>query len=320
MSGAKGRFAPTPSGNMHIGNALCYLLAWLSARSAGGGIVLRFEDADTARMRPGAVEQTFSDLLWLGLDWDEGPAPDERGGPYFQSCRTAVYEAYFEALKARGKVYPCFCSRQDVRLAAAPHAEDTAAVYPGTCRDLGPEQIAVLSQKRSPAWRLRLEDGTVRFADRFCGEKSVAVLRECGDFPIRRADGVFCYQFTTALDDALMGVTEVLRSRDLLASTPWQICVQKAFSLPSPAWIHIPMLLDEEGKRMAKRDFSLSLREIRRHYSPEETIGRLAFLAGLLDRPDACTAAELLPLFSLDRLPENDIVMPSGLFARCRGD
>ena len=131
MAAVKGRFAPTPSGNMHVGNALCYLLAWLSARSQGGGVVLRFEDTDQLRMRPGAVEQTFSDLLWLGLDWDEGPAPDERGGAYFQSCRTEIYDKYFDELRARGMVYPCFCSRRDVRLASAPHESDRAAVYPG---------------------------------------------------------------------------------------------------------------------------------------------------------------------------------------------
>ena len=318
MSAVKGRFAPTPSGNMHIGNALCYLLAWLSARAQGGGVVLRFEDADLLRMRPCAVEQTYSDLLWLGLRWDEGPAPDERGGEYFQSCRTELYDRFFDALRDRGALYPCFCSRQDVRLAAAPHAEDRAAVYPGTCRGLSAEEAAQRMKKKSPAWRLRLEDETIRFSDRLCGELSCAVARELGDFPIRRADGVYCYQFTTALDDALMGVSEVVRSRDLLFSTPWQLYVQQLFDLPAPRFAHIPMLLDEEGRRMAKRDFSLSLAQIRRQYSAEETVGRLGFLAGLLAEPEPCTAERLLPLFDWDKLPREDIVMPPELFARCR--
>ena len=302
---------------MHLGNALCYLLAWLSARSQGGGVVLRFEDTDLLRMRPGAVEQTFSDLKWLGLDWDEGPAPDERGGPYFQSCRTEIYDSYFERLREAGAVYPCFCSRRDVRLAAAPHEEDRAALYPGTCRDLTPQEAAERSKRRAPAWRLRLEDETVRFRDTLRGEFSCEILREYGDFPVRRADGVYCYQFTAALDDALMGVSEVLRSRDLLSSAPWQVYVQRLFGFAPPVFVHIPLLLDCEGQRMAKRDFSLSLREVRRQYGPEEVVGRLGFLAGLQDEPRPCAAEELLPLYAPEKLPREDIVLPPALFARC---
>ena len=317
MAAVKGRFAPTPSGNMHVGNALCYLLAWLSARSQGGSVVLRFEDTDLLRMRPGAVEQTFSDLLWLGLDWDEGPASDERGGAYFQSCRTEIYDRYFNELHERGLVYPCFCSRRDVRLVSAPHEEDRAAVYPGTCRDLTAAEAAERMKKRAPAWRLRVGDETVRFRDRIRGEFSCAILREYGDFPIRRADGVYCYQFTAALDDALMGVREVLRSRDLLSSSPWQVYLQELFGFAPPVFVHIPLLLDTEGQRMAKRDFSLSLRELRRHYSPEEVVGALGFLAGLQDEPRPCAAGALLPLYAPEKLPREDIVLPRALFARC---
>lgn len=317
MAAVKGRFAPTPSGNMHVGNALCYLLAWLSARSQGGVVVLRFEDTDLMRMRPGAVEQTFSDLLWLGLDWDEGPAPDERGGAYFQSCRTEIYDKYFDELRGRGMVYPCFCSRRDVRLVSAPHESDRAAVYPGSCRDLSPQEVAERMKKRAPAWRLRLGDETVVFRDRIRGALSCEILREYGDFPIRRADGVYCYQFTVALDDALMGVTEVLRSRDLISSSPWQVYVQRLFGFEPPVFVHIPLLLDPDGQRMAKRDFSLSLREVRRHYSAEEVVGALAYLAGLLDEPHPCTAEELLPHYAPEKLPREDIVLPRALFARC---
>ncbi len=317
MAAVKGRFAPTPSGNMHVGNALCYLLAWLSARSQGGGVVLRFEDTDLLRMRPGAVEQTCSDLLWLGLGWDEGPAPDERGGLYFQSCRTEIYDRYFDALRGIGAVYPCFCSRRDVRLASAPHEEDRAAVYGGACRDLTPQEVAERMKKRPPAWRLRLEDRTVSFRDALRGEFSCEILREYGDFPIRRADGVYCYQFTAALDDALMGVSEVLRSRDLISSTPWQVYIQELFGFAPPVFVHIPLLLDSEGQRMAKRDFSLSLRELRRHYAAEEVVGALGFLAGLQDEPRPRTAAELLGLYAPEKLPRGDIVLPRTLFARC---
>ena len=315
MREVKGRFAPTPSGSMHIGNAFCYLLAWLSVRVQGGGVVLRFEDADVLRMRPDAVEETLSELTWLGLSWDEGPAPGERNGMYFQSCRTEIYDAWFEHLRALGEVYPCFCSRQDLRLAAAPHAEDRAPIYPGTCRGLAAAEAAALSRRRPPAWRLHVRDRELCFFDGLRGEQRVSLARDCGDFPIRRADGVYCYQFITALDDALMGVSEVVRSADLLSSTPWQIEVQQRLGLDVPAFFHIPMLLDEEGRRMAKRDFSLSVRELRARYSPAQVVGRLAFLAGLIDRPEDAMPAELLPLFSWDRLPTDDITLPPGLFS-----
>ncbi len=318
MRGIKGRFAPTPSGNMHVGNAFCYLLAWLSARSRGGTLVLRFEDADRLRMRPEAVAQTYSDLKWLGLDWDEGPAYGEDGGEYFQSCRTEIYDRAFEELRSRGLVYPCFCSRQDVRLAAAPHAEDRAAVYPGTCRALGEAEIAERMKRRAPAWRLRVPDETIRFCDRLCGPQRFELARELGDFPIRRADGVYCYQFTTALDDALMGVSEVVRSRDLLASAPWQICVQRLLGFEPPEFAHIPMLLDGEGRRMAKRDFSLSLREVRQRCTPEEALGALGFLAGLRETAAPCALDELLRAFTWERMPRRDVSVPETLFTHHR--
>ena len=172
-------------------------------------------------------------------------------------------------------------------------------------------------KKRAPAWRLRLGDETVCFRDALRGEFSCEILREYGDFPIRRADGVYCYQFTVALDDALMGVNEVLRSRDLISSAPWQVYVQELFGFDAPLFVHIPLLLDPDGQRMAKRDFSLSLREVRRHYSPEEVVGSLGFLAGLQDEPRPRAAEELLPLYAPEKLPREDIVLPRALFARC---
>lgn len=317
MEEVKGRFAPTPSGNMHLGNAFCYLLAWLSAKQKGGRIVLRMEDADLLRMHQSAMLQTLSDLQWLGLTWDEGPEPDQIGGIFYQSCRTEIYDRVFADLQKRGAVYPCFCSRKDVRLAAAPHAEDRSPIYPGTCRALSAPQIAELMKTRKPAWRLRLEPMQLSFRDRLLGSFTWDLQAECGDFPIKRADGVYCYQFTTALDDALMGVTEVVRSNDLLSSTPWQIYLQRLLGYQEPNYIHIPMLLDESGSRMAKRDFSLSISQIRRHYAPEEVLGRLAFLAGLQPHWDPCTKEQLLPLFSWDRLPKEDIVTPATLFSKC---
>ena len=318
MRDCKGRFAPTPSGDMHIGNAFCYFLAWLAARKEGGKLVLRFEDCDTLRMQRGAVEQTMSDLAWLGLNWDEGPAPGEESGPYFQSCRTAIYDRAFDELRDRGLVYPCFCSRQDVRQAAAPHPDESSPVYPGTCRTLSGDEIRERSRLRAPAWRLRVTDETVEFLDGLYGQQRCAPAAEKGDFIIRRADGVYCYQFTVALDDALMGVSQVVRSHDLLSSTPWQIYVQRLFGYEPPAWLHIPLLLDDGGRRLAKRENALSIRQIRRCYTPEEVVGRLACLAGLQSGPEPCGLEELVPRFDPSALRREDIVLPPDFFARCR--
>ena len=173
-------------------------------------------------------------------------------------------------------------------------------------------------KKRAPAWRLRLEDKTVCFCDALLGPQRCEILSERGDFPVRRADGVYCYQFTAALDDALMGVSEVVRSNDLLASTPWQIYLQQLLGYTPPTYLHIPLLLDENGSRLAKREKSLSLRQIRRHYAPEEVIGKLAFLASLQSAPEPCDLAALAAQFSAERLPREDIVLPPALFSACR--
>ncbi|MCI8809893.1 MAG: tRNA glutamyl-Q(34) synthetase GluQRS [Oscillibacter sp.] len=318
MSEVKGRFAPTPSGNMHVGNSFCYLLAWLSAKQQGGRIVLRMEDADLPRMRKSAVLQTLSDLEWLGLEWDEGPGPQQDGGLYYQSCRTEIYDRFFASLREKGTVYPCFCSRKDILLAAAPHAEDCTPVYPGTCWNLSSEKAVQRMKTQKPAWRLHLEPETITIHDRLFGRLSWDVQAECGDFPIRRTDGIYCYQFTTALDDVLMHISEVVRSNDLLASTPWQIYIQHLFGYQEPDYIHIPMLLDESGQRMAKRSVSLSICEIRKHYTPKEVLGRLAFLANLQSDWSPCTLEQLLSVFSWDRLPKQNIVIPKALFAKCQ--
>lgn len=317
MNKEKGRFAPTPSGNMHIGNSFCYFLAWLSIKQRGGRIVLRMEDTDVPRMRKSAMLQTLSDLEWLGLTWDEGPEPGQTNGDYYQSCRTEIYDRVFAGLRDRGAVYPCFCSRKDIRLAAAPHVEDRAPVYPGTCWRMRPEQSAELMKIKKPTWRLHLEPETISLHDRLFGNFSWNIQTECGDVPIKRADGVYCYQFTTALDDALMGISEVVRSNDLLTSTPWQIYIQRLIGSQEPSYIHIPMLLDESGKRMAKRDSSLSICEIRKHYAPEEVLGRLAYLANLWPDWNSCTVNQLLPIFSWDRLPKANIMVSKEIFAKC---
>lgn len=186
---------------MHLGNAFTALLAWLSARSQGGRIVLRIEDLDPARCRPAYARQLREDLTWLGLDWDQEMPP--------QSARSAVYAEYFDQLDRRGLLYPCYCSRGQLHAASAPHASDGRVIYAGACRDLTPAQRAEIH--KAPAWRIRVPDETISFSDRVFGPTAQNLQKECGDFILRRADGVYAYQLAVVCDDALAGVTEVVR-------------------------------------------------------------------------------------------------------------
>ena len=217
MKTVVGRFAPTPSGKMHLGNVLCCLVAWLSARSQGGKVLLRVEDLDPERSGADYERQIEEDLRWLGLDWDEGGL-EAAEGRYCQSGRSGVYEQYFDILSEKGLIYPCFCSRAELHAADAPHLSDGRYFYPGTCRNLTPEEAAEKAKKRKPAWRVKVPDETVRFTDLHYGPYAENLAAECGDFVIRRADGVFAYQLATAVDDGLMGVTEVVRGRDLIGA------------------------------------------------------------------------------------------------------
>ncbi len=316
MAGAvTGRFAPTPSGRLHLGNLFCSLLAWLSARSQGGGVVLRREDLDRERTRPEYAALAERDLSFLGLSWDEGGAA---GGPsYFQGSRSSYYEELLDRLKQKGLVYPCFCSRAELHAASAPHASDGDVIYSGKCRGLTAEAVKALSEKRAPALRLRVPDETVSFTDLHCGVFRQNLERDCGDFILRRSDGVFAYQLAVVGDDAAMKVTEVVRGRDLLSSTPRQIYLYRLFGMPVPEFAHTPLLLAQDGRRLSKRDRDVSLDAlIEKGFSPEEIVGRLAFLAGLLDRPEPAAAADLIPLFSWEKVPLEDILLPEGLFEK----
>lgn len=310
-----GRFAPTPSGALHLGNLFCSLLAWLSAKSQGGRVVLRIEDLDAARCDPVYTAQAERDLRLLGLDWDEGGTA---GGPeYFQSARSAWYQAALETLEAQGLVYPCFCSRAQTRAASAPHASDSEPIYAGTCRGLTAAQIAQREQERAPALRLRVPRREVRFTDGHYGPMTQRLDRDCGDFILRRSDGVFAYQLAVVADDAAMGVTQVVRGRDLLASTPRQLLLYQLLGWRAPAFFHTPLLLAPDGRRLSKRDRDDSLSGLLdRGFTPQEVVGRLAFLAGLLDRPAPAAPADLLPLFDWGKVPQEDILLPEGLFDR----
>lgn len=303
-----GRYAPSPSGRMHLGNLLCCLLAWLSAKSKGGQVLLRIEDLDAQRCPRVYADAIVDDLAWLGLAAD-GPCP-----PVYQSERSAIYQQYYDKLAARGLTYPCFCSRSQLHAASAPHRSDGQVIYAGTCRGLTPAQAAEKAKTKAPAWRVRVPDEEIAFVDGHLGPYAENLARDCGDFYLRRADGVFAYQLAVVVDDALMGVTEVVRGADLLSSTPRQLWLYRELGLTPPAFYHLPLLLDHEGRRLSKRDGDQSLEHLRARYAPEEIVGRLAFAAGLQAAPRPAAPGDLARTFDWAQVPKHDIFLPENLF------
>jgi glutamyl-tRNA synthetase len=312
----RGRFAPSPSGQMHLGNAWTALLAWLQVRSLGGAVVLRVEDLDPDRCRPEYTAQLLGDLAWLGLDWDEGPDVGGSHGPYRQDERRHLYAAALEALAARGLVYPCYCTRAEIRAAAsAPHAGDEESAYPGTCRRyLG--GAGEPPPGRHPALRLAVPDETVAFADGVHGPVAQNLAAACGDFIVRRADGVHAYQLAVVVDDAAMGITHVLRGDDLLASTSRQLYLYRLLGLTPPAFAHVPLLVSPDGRRLAKRQRDLTIGSLRdRGVTAGEITGFLAHRAGLLPAPAPVRPRDLVAAFSLDKLPRRPVVISDEAFA-----
>ena len=311
----RGRFAPSPSGRMHLGNLFCALLSWLSVKSRGGEWILRIEDLDTARCRPDYARQVEEDLRWLGLAWDEGGSAGGPDAPYFQSERTALYEAALARLRGMGLVYPCFCTRAQLHAASAPHREDGLTVYPGTCRGLTPEDIARREAAgRRGALRLRVPEETVTFTDGHLGELTEYLPTDCGDFLLRRSDGLFAYQLAVVVDDAAMGITEVVRGADLLSSTPRQLLLYELLGWEAPDFYHFPLLLSPDGRRLSKRDGDLGLGALRERYTPEEVVGKLAYLAGQNPGGGPRTPEALAEDFHWDAVPRRDIPLPEGLF------
>ena len=287
-----GRFAPTPSGRMHLGNVFAALVAWLSVRSRGGEMVLRMEDLDTQRTSGEFAEILRQDLAWLGLDYDRETPPQSRRGP--------VYDRYFEKLRDLGLIYPCYCTRSQLHSVNAPHLSDGTYVYTGTCRDLTQEQRAAFDRK--PAWRVMVPDRVWEVNDLVQGRFQMNLATDCGDMVVRRADGVYVYQLAVTVDDGEAGVTEVVRGMDLLSSAPRQMYLQELFGFPQPVYGHVPMLLAPDGRRLSKRDRDLDLGELRKRVAPEKLIGTLAFAAGLIDRSEPVSARELAGEFSWNRL------------------
>lgn len=379
-----GRFAPSPTGRMHLGNVFSSLLAWLSVRSQSGKLVLRIEDLDD-RARSGPWDALLmDDLRWLGLDWDEGP--------YYQTDRIDLYADAVRRLDDMGLVYPCFCTRAELHAASAPHASDGTPVYAGTCRGLTAAEIAARSKARPPALRLKVppvqviassrgpfesyaleskhskteltdfgnsmpreltfgdcsergvhggaasqdtaggtrggaasqgaaggvrgaaasrsaaggDAGVMHFEDRTYGPQREVLAEECGDFLVRRSDGVYAYQLAVVVDDADMGVNEVVRGCDLLGSTARQMYLQDLLGYAHPSYAHVPLLVAPDGRRLSKRDRDCDMGVLREHFgTPGALLGRLAYVAGLVPSPEPRTADQLADGFSWSAVCEH---------------
>ncbi len=302
----RGRYAPSPTGDLHLGNVRTALLAWLFARKAGGAFVLRVEDLDRPRVRPGATVQMLEDLRWLGLDWDEGIDCGGPFGPYLQSERQAIYDASLARLRAADLVYPCYCSRAEVaRAASAPQgAGDEGPRYPGTCRNLSAaERTAREASGKRPCLRFRAPDRLIAFVDLVAGPMTQNVAQTVGDFIVSRSDGIPSYQLAVVVDDGLMRITQVVRGADLLSSTARQIALFEALSSAVPIFGHVPLVVDAQGARLAKRERAAGVGALRAAGVPaERVVGALAASCGLCEPGEALSARELLALCELESL------------------
>ncbi|MDR2849252.1 MAG: tRNA glutamyl-Q(34) synthetase GluQRS [Verrucomicrobiota bacterium] len=311
----RGRLAPSPTGALHLGNARTFLIAWLRVRAAGGTLVLRMEDLDHPKNKPGAAAAALADLRWLGFDWDEGPDLGGPHAPYTQTARTAAYARALETLRAAGLAYPCVCSRRDVEAGqSAPHSEE-GLFYPGTCRGRFPDYAAAcraLPPGRLPAWRFRVPDAErrVAFTDMFHGGVVQDVAAHSGDFVLARDPLGAGYMLAVVADDAAMGITEVVRGDDLLPATPRQLLLYRALGLTPPAFLHVPLVVSEDGRRLAKRHGDTRIGALREAgVPPGRIIGLLAWWCGWAAWGERLTLRDLLPRFDLARLPREPAVL-----------
>ena len=301
-----GRFAPSPSGRMHLGNVFSALLAWLSVKHENGEMVLRIEDLDPDRCRPEYAETLKDDLRWLGLTWDREQTK--------QSLRSAAYEEVFEALREKGMVYPCYCTRTELHAASAPHASDGRVLYAGTCRHLTEAEKA--QKTKAPAWRLMVPDREIEFTDGLQGAYRENLAADCGDFIIRRADGVYAYQLAVVTDDADGGVTQVVRGMDLLSSTPRQIYLYEQMGKTPPEFYHVPLLVAPDGRRLSKREKDLDMGALRKTMTAEALLGHIAYLAGVIGKDEPVSAVELATVFDWNNVGKDPIEIATAFQAR----
>lgn len=306
MSGYVGRLAPSPTGALHLGNARTFAIAWLRARSLGGKMIMRMEDLDHPRDKPGAAAQAIDDLRWLGFDWDE---------EFVQSERRPFYRTVLAKLDA----YPCVCSRRDVESAqSAPHSGEQL-FYQGTCRGRfrSWEEAAGACAPRTPCWRFRVPpDTTVSFDDAFAGHVTQDVSASLGDFPLARDPDGAGYTLAATADDLDMGVTEVVRGDDLLPATPPQILIARALGREPPSYCHVPLVVGPDGRRLAKRHGDTRIAAFRAAgVSPERIIGWIAYTCGVSADDDPVSLADLVGRFSLAAIPHAAVVISSLPFA-----
>lgn len=311
MGELRGRFAPSPTGELHLGSAWTALLAWLQVRSAGGSMVLRVEDIDPERSKDAFREQMIADLKWLGLDWDEGPDIGGPYAPYRQQERRGLYQDALEQLQAMNLIYPCYCTRGELA-SLAPHGTDGERPYPGTCRRRNRPDTA-----RNPSLRLVVTAAEIEFVDGVYGHIRQKLAEDVGDFVVRRSDGVHAYQLAVVVDDAAMRITHVLRGADLLYSTPRQLLLYRLLGFTPPSFTHVPLLIAADGHRLSKRQRDLSLAALRqRGVSTAAVTGYLAWKAGLISRCEPVTAAELVPHFRLVCLPSAPVIVDEAAVSR----
>ncbi len=298
-----GRLAPSPTGALHLGNARTFLIAWSRCRSFGGTLVMRMEDLDHPKVKPETIDEAYEDLRWLGLDWDEGP--------HVQSRFSDRHREAFERLRRLERIYPCVCTRADVEAAqSAPHAGEELR-YPNTCRDRFRDATHAEEEGgRIPAWRFRAPLGESHFVDRFCGLQTADLHVFSGDFVVARSAGKPAYQLAVAVDDAAMGITEVVRAQDLLPSTHRQLALYDALGLHPPAFLHVPLVVGSDGRRLAKRHGDTRIRALREAGTPpERVVGWLASTCGWVEPGTACMPRKLLPKFSVNAIPPTQVVV-----------
>lgn len=301
----KGRFAPSPSGRMHLGNIFAAVISYASVKSRGGKWLLRIEDLDPQRSKREFSELIEEDLRSLRLQYDEGGlAVAGPHSPYSQSERHNLYSEMLQKLCDQRLIYPCKCTRSEINASNAPHATDGRVLYPGTCRPREITPFELDSQElKGRNLRIRIPDTAIEFDDLHYGHKSVNLAQEFGDIVLRRADGNWAYQLAVVTDDALMGVTEVCRGVDLIDSSALQIHLQKLLGFPSPQYFHIPLLVDTKGRRLSKRDGALSMEVLSRKHTPREIIGRIAVLANQSDTYRPMEIEEFVDNFNPSKLP-----------------